>query len=464
MDRRYGGGHRGRDPLDDYGGAPGSTPIRGPHGSREHHDPYSHSPLPPSFPTSYSGQPPSSGSSSSQQSQESPTRLQLRAEVSSLKRLNEDLTAKLGAKRHRPWAALQDDSDGHAEGRCLRKAVSLFDSIETLHLAQDVHHLDPETLSMTASQITNHIRNFQSFKLLLSYVPTLRPILSPTFDWRVKSDNLAFLRNVEKKGNAARSDNVRRMKEEVATFLNQMYNPSQHFFTKSRDQRGLQNTITGRLLCPIMHDWSNEIVRAKVCAGDVDLKPRLRKTCFLGALYPRNHCLDGHSLDYLFLRSTLLVKTYCALFTGPASAEAFHPDDTVGVGAMRLANFRRSRKATKRSVAAIIGLDGRVTPRTIAYAAVILIFNLTDATQWQDEYYYINFSRLYNFVVDYFEDTRQHSEEHKKHITELLKWWNDMVFPNGPVTTEVGEDSDDEDSPFSMLRESRAVHAGEGSA
>lgn len=170
----------------------------------------------------------------------------------------------------------------------------------------------------------SHLRNFCSFRLLVDCNPALRTLITPDFSWQEKSEALTYLNQIEKKGNAARSDDVGRMKEDVATFLNQMYNPSTAFITRNRDQQGLQGTITGCLLCPIHFDWSDDkyvdssaqiiflthsySTRAHVCAGDTSLKPKLTKNFFLHALYPRNHELGAHSLDYLFLRSTLLVR------------------------------------------------------------------------------------------------------------------------------------------------------------
>lgn len=54
------------------------------------------------------------------------------------------------------------------------------------------------------------------------------------------------------------------------------------------------------------------------------------------------------------------------------------------------------------------------------------IFALTDAAQWSPSYGGIDFVALYNFLVDYFEDSA--TEEEAAHSEDLLKWWNEYVF------------------------------------
>jgi hypothetical protein len=63
---------------------------------------------------------------------------------------------------------------------------------------------------------------------------------------------------LQKGANEARADDIRRVKEEVALWLNETYNPAVAFSPKTRDGRGIQNDITGRLLCPIAFDWDDE--------------------------------------------------------------------------------------------------------------------------------------------------------------------------------------------------------------
>ena len=62
---------------------------------------------------------------------------------------------------------------------------------------------------------------------------------------------------LQKGANDARSDDVRRVKEEIANWINQTYSPTTPLSLKQRDDRGLQNDVTGRLLCPIELLWDD---------------------------------------------------------------------------------------------------------------------------------------------------------------------------------------------------------------
>ena len=59
--------------------------------------------------------------------------------------------------------------------------------------------------------------------------------------------------------NSARSDDLSRVKSGIASLLNNRasgpVDPPLDLYT--RDGRGLQNDLTGRLLCPIQYDWDN---------------------------------------------------------------------------------------------------------------------------------------------------------------------------------------------------------------
>lgn len=86
-------------------------------------------------------------------------------------------------------------------------------------------------------------------------------------------------------------------------------------------------------------------------------------------------------------------------------------------------------------------MEGRVTARSIAYAATLVIvpmifhlylpsnfrlsqlaLNLTDVSQWVEVYNSFSFQAFYYFIVDYFEDTPDLAS--KARADGLLKWWN----------------------------------------
>ncbi|KAJ3560614.1 hypothetical protein NP233_g10720 [Leucocoprinus birnbaumii] len=73
-------------------------------------------------------------------------------------------------------------------------------------------------------------------------------------------------------------------------------------------------------------------------------------------------------------------------------------------------------------------MNGKVTGRSIAYTAVILVFNLTDAVQWTECHNGFDFRAFYEFLVDYFEEPQDASS--RRHVNALLQYWNKSVFPN----------------------------------
>ncbi|KAF9551242.1 hypothetical protein CPC08DRAFT_715116 [Agrocybe pediades] len=168
----------------------------------------------------------------------------------------------------------------------------------------------------------------------------------------------------------------------------------------------------GRLLCPITLDWDNEDIRfnirEKVDGYAID------NIFFVRALYPMAKGDPDDVTSPGWLRSSLLVRTYCALFTSPSSANDFEAVESES-GPVRkkhrssLDPSQPSRPVTKANVATLLRMEGNVTPRSIAYAAVILVFNLTDAKAWPSNSIYngFDFVKFYNLIIDSFEGTKK---------------------------------------------------------
>jgi hypothetical protein len=155
-------------------------------------------------------------------------------------------------------------------------------------------------------------------------------------------------------------------------------------------------------------------IRADIRGGAIDISDNYFITC----LYPKDSG-DPGDVEKHYLRGMLLVKacgychgsfyfpsltllqTYCAIFTSPSSSEAFEEEMEDGPCRKKQKNTTH-KKATKSNVATLLRMEGKVTPRTIAYAAVLvsstntlvfpvspkqlqLVFNLMSATQWTEE-------------------------------------------------------------------------------
>lgn len=116
----------------------------------------------------------------------------------------------------------------------------------------------------------SHDRTFEAYELLLRLIPRLREIIEdPEIDLDEYIAQVNFLvmqiialldfsyTQLQKGANDARSDDIRRIKEELAIWINRDYSPTPALELRSRHDRGLQNDTTGALLCPIEYDWSD---------------------------------------------------------------------------------------------------------------------------------------------------------------------------------------------------------------
>ena len=75
-------------------------------------------------------------------------------------------------------------------------------------------------------------------------------------------------------------------------------------------------------------------------------------------------------LTYVLLCTTQ--QTYSNIFISPSSSKSFSDEDENGATRKQQHVTNSQRKATKCNVANILGMDGQVTPRSIAYAAVLV--------------------------------------------------------------------------------------------
>jgi hypothetical protein len=74
-------------------------------------------------------------------------------------------------------------------------------------------------------------------------------------------------------------------------------------------------------------------------------------------------------------------QTFCALFTSPSSSEAFDEQESEEGLSRKKQKSASQKKATKTNVATLLHMEGRVTPRAIAYAATLVGSFLSDLLQ-----------------------------------------------------------------------------------
>ncbi|KAH9955819.1 hypothetical protein BC827DRAFT_1347306 [Russula dissimulans] len=175
--------------------------------------------------------------------------------------------------------------------------------------------------------------------------------------------------------------------------------------TKVKEDHGISNDITGRLLCPIDYDWDDP----EICAKLRDATPEydFQSSFFLHCLYEGEDG-DPRSPQVGFLKGPLLIRAYRHIFTLPSSAS--------------IENTRVESSSRRCDVASSLHLNGQVTPRSVAYTATQLVFSLNSSREWRKEHAGFHYPPFYNFIVDYLEDPV--NEACKSSVDELLHWWN----------------------------------------
>ncbi|KAF9561479.1 hypothetical protein CPC08DRAFT_707305 [Agrocybe pediades] len=105
-------------------------------------------------------------------------------------------------------------------------------------------------------------------------------------------------------------------------------------------------------------------------------------------------------------------------------------------------------------------MNERVTPRAIAYAAVQLLFALSDAHDWTDRHCGFNYARFYYFVIDFFEDAVDPIS--RAAVEQLLLWWNRKIY--GEFSHSQDEAEDVPSTSEEILKKRREERAREHAA
>ncbi|KZP12900.1 hypothetical protein FIBSPDRAFT_754335, partial [Athelia psychrophila] len=173
-------------------------------------------------------------------------------------------------------------------------------------------------------------------------------------------------------------DDAGNLKITVVEWVDTLYGPSvPQLKPGSKDERGLNNDSTGRLLCPSEHNWDDEIVHVKICDSDPE---------FTVTAGPWPMCMyaaqtrDPDDMEKGLFPSALLIKSFNNIITSPSSAVSVSVlNDLVNSENILPASKKAKRKGpTHSNIASLIGLKS-VTPRTITYTAVQLRFALSNA-------------------------------------------------------------------------------------
>ncbi|KAF8955095.1 hypothetical protein BDZ97DRAFT_1620698, partial [Flammula alnicola] len=308
-------------------------------------------------------------------------------------------------------------------GRGIRKVVDLYHDLSDLLTKSDKHValtcLDSEELEeldvidffgMTPEEIEEERKDRKRCHTAVQLLNTLIPGFQDKAAQADEADNLAsYLAPLQAGANDARSDDTSKLKVVVADWLNKRIPaPNPPLAVLDRQNRGIGNDVTGRLLCPIDYDWDDPEVRANL--RNMELGFDMASSFFFCCLYEKESG-NPAAPEVGFLKGPLLVRVYRHIFTSPSSA---HEENELAKTSSR-----------RRDVASTLHLNHRVSPRSIAYAAVQLIFSLSNAKDWTHLHAGVHYPSFYNFVTNFFEGAQDPVS--KRGVSLLLQWWNRCI-------------------------------------
>ncbi|KAI5894788.1 uncharacterized protein SCHCODRAFT_02617806 [Schizophyllum commune H4-8] len=347
-----------------------------------------------------------------------------------LKRQRDALQEKLDKIQRKKDATLTAFTTA---ARGLRKVVSAFVSASDLQDEMDRRD-EFGDLTKDPSDQRRADRNRDSYRIMYTLLGEhLRSVMIDP-----EADMTVFWASVWNVSGVARSEDNGRVRRCLASWLNEApYNVRPLLRGNNRENRGIGHNDVGAYVVSIKTKWSEPDVRALIRAGDPT--HRKRGGFWFSCLYGKNRG-DPEDLEKGFLRGSLLVKTFCAIFIADLSTDDV--DDNSGDDEP---NAKRAKieHTTKQNISKLLKMDNKATPRSIAYSAVLLHFNLTDAKTWSDTYQGVNYPEFYNFIVDYFENNDTNTPLGRLAQGEAdatLLWFSQQAFPTDTDTAiEVGQ-------------------------
>ncbi|RXW14384.1 hypothetical protein EST38_g11470 [Candolleomyces aberdarensis] len=186
--------------------------------------------------------------------------------------------------------------------------------------------------------------------------------------------------------------------------------------------QGLMSTSTLMTMLAVGYSTTS-VVDSCAPSSMIGMIPRYGLGPLTRALYAGYDGLTTN-VEAGYLKSPMLIKAYRHIFTSPASVQSVNSQDDENNAPCP----KKSRKVSRKNVASTLQMKNQVTSWPIAYAPVQLLFALSSAPHWTDEYEGLNFKNVYYHIVDFFENVDGDLES-KKTAQDLLKWWNQQIFP-----------------------------------
>ncbi|KAJ7762374.1 hypothetical protein DFH07DRAFT_1059578 [Mycena maculata] len=393
-------------------------------------------------------------------------------EASKWKHRYEVLLASNHAKDKRKRTHTEAKKSVQGTGRGIRKLAALFG--EVVHIIAEAqayernplpedHGIDEYSRDTTPKEHAwlarkrNHERNYEAYRIIDRLIPGLTTKIA---GMSISEKNDYFVL-IQKGANDARSDDFKRVTWSMGTWINQDRDrPDLKVFdhtpstivvneetgerevvrhrapllnAEDRSTRGVEHDITGGLLTSIKSDWNDPKVR-DAFRSSIDLSHNY----FFRVFYDGFKAGHPQNVEPGYLKSRYLVKSYKAVFTAPSSANKEEEDENTPPPKRHKTS---TGKAIGKNVATILGMNGQVTPRSIAYVAVLVWFSLTTASSWNvQEYYQVSLHQLYDFIVDFFESPAEGTQARER-ANALLSWWNKQIFPAHAASADTNKAS-----------------------
>ncbi|KAG1837473.1 hypothetical protein C8R48DRAFT_622817, partial [Suillus tomentosus] len=294
------------------------------------------------------------------------------------------------------------------EGRAIRRLVCLTSYVGQLVAEHDrrmvlgaVGESDADNFE---SDDPDDNRRYRSFKKLLVSCPSVRKLTQSA----VEDHDLAYAYSQLNKGaDSARADDTTKLKTLVISWLSECTPPPDpilHPYDKTG--RGFYNDATGKLLCPVDHDWSNSDVRQYIR----DYHPDYRVTAYSWPTFLYDGHYDARNPRVGLFKGQLLLKTFKAIFTSPTSAEHDDPEQT---GSNEVSAHGHSKRR-------------RIQVNSERRTRCDLRFALSSANSWRIMDDDFNSEVFYSHIVDFFE--LPPTQDAAKEVDDILLWWNCKVF------------------------------------
>ncbi|KAG2110411.1 hypothetical protein DEU56DRAFT_920178 [Suillus clintonianus] len=303
-----------------------------------------------------------------------------------------------------------------AQGRAIKRIVTLFDTIEDLVTEND-RRCDVEEDAESSLDEDRLQVGYVTLTATLPWLPTKAAELD-------NEDYCRMLKLLRQGADGARGDDTSKLKALVAEWLNREFKPDPLIDADDKHSHGFTNDTCGKLLCPAELDWNNPVIRAGIRDRiDGHIVTDLSFPAFLYDKYTAN----PNDLEEGLFKGKVLLQAYKAVFTSPSSAKDVEGD---GDGIDVIQNNRRAKNSVfgvkvKKHVAQIIRMK-KVTPRSIAYIACQVRFALSSVTSWRSVDGDFDYEQFWRSIVDFFE--RAPGRAARRRVDVLLEWWTRKVF------------------------------------